>query len=305
MALLTPDPADQLGSTDSDVLDAAELGRRAALATAIDGDDLDAGYVARVLRQDERVEFHDLEHWLGEPRAPRGHAVIYEPNDFVSYVERLHDESTTLWADPDNGSITAVFDDHASADVAGWRRHRAVLQLRADDDWKTWVQSSGRLGSQEVFAEFIEDNLAAIVDPDPATMLEIATSFQARRHASFERGTRLTTGDVQLRWVETTTATAGTKGHLEVPEKFTVRLAPFLGVEPVELTARLRYRIADGQLRIGYALHRPDIAVREAFDRIRAVVATNVSVPIHLGEAPAQLHPLKTITTGHTATRYS
>lgn len=281
---------------------AAELGRRAAQATAIDGDDLDAGYIARVLRQDERIEFHDLEYILPAPHAPRGHAVIFDPNDFVSYVTRLAHDGTTLWADPDNGHITAVFDDHMDATTGGWRRHRAILQLRPDDDWKAWVASNERLVSQEQFAEFIENNLAAIIDPEPATMLEVATSFQARRNASFERGTRIANGDVQLRWVETTTATAGTKGHLEVPEKFTVRLAPFLGVEPVELIARLRYRIADGTLRIGYALHRPDIAVREAFDRIRAIVATNVTVPIHLGEAPPQLHPTRGVTS--TSTRY-
>lgn len=277
-------------STDSDVLDAAELGRRATLAQAIDPDNLDAGLIARVLRSDERLEVRDLEYTLAAPHACRGAAVIYDPQDFVSYVNRLADAGTTVWADPDHGTVVAVFDDHANGESPGWRRHRATLELRIDDDWRAWFQASGRLTNQEAFAEFIEDNLAAVVDPEPATMLEIATSFQARRNASFERGTRLQTGDVQLRWVETTTATAGSKGHLEVPEKSTVRLAPYVGVAAVELDARLRYRITDGHLRIGYALHRPDNAVREAFDRIRAIVAENVRSPIHLGEAPAQLH---------------
>lgn len=272
------------------VTEAAELGRQAANANAIDYEEIQTGLIVRVVRQDERIQTVDLEHTLDAPHGCRGDAKIYEPADYIRYVNRLTTPSTTVWADPDRGTITAVFDDHETGAIPGWRRHRATLTVRRDPEWVAWAGQSGRLGSQEQFAEFIEDHLMAVVDPDPATMLEVATSFQARRNASFDRGTRLQSGDVQLRWTETTTATAGTKGQLEVPERFTVRVAPYLGVAPVDLQARLRWRINDGQLRIGFALHRPDLAEQEAFDHIRGLVDAETAVPIHLGEAPATLH---------------
>lgn len=273
---------------DSDIAVAAELGRRAAEGQGVD---IEGGLVVRVVRKDERIEVVDLEHTLVAPHMPRGEATIYEPADFVAYVNRLADAGTTLWADPRLHKITAVFDDHAGPEAPGWRRHRAVLAMLCDDEWSAWANQNGKLASQEGFAEFLEDHQHSVIDPDSATMLEIATSFQARRNASFERGTRLASGDVQLRWVEDTKASAGTKGHLEVPEQFTVRLAPYIGVAPVELKARLRWRIHDGSLRIGYVLLRPDIAQREAFDRIRALVIEHVKSPMHLGFAPPQLHP--------------
>ncbi|GJF06712.1 DUF2303 family protein [Pseudonocardia sp. D17] len=266
------------------------LARDAERAAAIPFEDIEGGLFARVLDEGERVEVVNLEHTLAAPRAPRGDATLWDPADFVSYVNRLASASTTLWADPEAARITAVFDDHTDAQTAGWRRHRATLDVRRDPEWQAWVNRSGHLGTQEEFAEHLEDHYAAVVNPDAATMLEVATTFQAHRNSAFERGTRLQSGDVQLRYSDTTSASAGARGHLEVPETFTISVAPFLGVAPVEITARLRYRIADGRLRIGYVLHRPDLAEREAFDRIRATVIDGVSADAHLGAAPGQLH---------------
>lgn len=268
------------------VAEAADLARAAERAHAVDFESVQAGLVTRVLRQDERIEVMDLEHTLPAPWRPRGNATIYEPVDFISYVNRLRSDATTVWADPDRGEVTAVFDDHTNAETAGWRHHRATLNVRRDPEWAAWVERSGHLDTQEGFAEFLEDRLMSIVDPDPATMLEVALTFQAHRSASFERGTRLQSGDVQLRWIETTTASAG-KGNIDVPEKFTIRVSPFLGVDPVDLVARLRYRISDGNLRIGFVLHRPDLAEQEAFDRIRALVAEGTPAGCLLGPAPA------------------
>ena len=294
MALINSGSRDQpqhIEYSPSETTDAANLGREAERHKAISFEDVESGLFARVLDSEERVEVVDLEHVLYAPRGCRGEVTIYDPTDFASYVTRLLTPGTTLWADPYHHQITAVFDDHADGSTPGWRRHRAEFRARSDEEWAAWTVLDGKLSSQETFAEFIEDHAGAVVFPDAATMLEIATSFQAHRNASFERGTRLQSGDVQLRWAETTTATAGSRGHLEIPERFRIKVAPYLGVEPVELDARLRWRINDGNLRIGYALHRPDLAIREAFDRIRAIVAENVQAPIHLGVAPVQLHP--------------
>lgn len=284
-----------LGDTATAVGEAAALGAALERGQAIPVEDVEAGLIARVVEHSQRVEVVDLEHTLAAPHACRGTVKIYEPADFVGYVNRLGSASTTVWADPDASTVTAVFDDHTDGATPGWRRHRAVLVARRDPEWVAWLGRDNRLGSQEDFAEFVEEHLAAIVkvadtDPEAADMLEVARSFQAHRSANFERGTRLQSGDVQLRWVETTTASAGSKGHLEVPERFSIRVSPYIGVSPVDVVARLRYRINDGNLRIGFSLHRPDLVQQEAFDRIRAIVAEHAKADMHLGEAPDSLH---------------
>lgn len=280
-------PTTTLESIAGDVEAAAELGRRAANAAPPAPYDLApaTSVVVRTVRTDERVETVDLERLLDAPRRPRGLALLYEPGDFAAYVDRLEGPATTVWADEDNLTVTALFNDHTAAD-AGWRDHHARLQVRRDPDWQAWVNRDTVLGNQAEFAEHVEDQAHTIVDPDAATMLEVATSFQARRDASFSRATRLDSGDVQLSWSEETTASAGASGRLEVPRRFTLRLAPFLGVASVEVVALLRYRLRDGRLGIGYKLHRPDVAEHNAFADIRAGIANATTSPVLCGRVP-------------------
>jgi uncharacterized protein YfdQ (DUF2303 family) len=269
------------------VQSAAELGRQTEQAAPAAPYELtaDTSVVVRTVRTDERIETVDLERLLATPRRERGLVVVHEPADFAAYVHRLENPATTVWADDTALSVTAVFNDH-TPDSAGWRDHTAVLQVRRDPDWQAWLARDGQLDGQAEFAEHLEDQARVIVDPDAATMLEVATSFHARRNASFSRASRLDTGDVQLAWNEETTASAGASGRLEVPRQFTLLLSPFIGVAPVEVVARLRYRLRDGRLGIGYKLDRPDLAERAAFVDIRASIANTITSPVVSGTAP-------------------
>lgn len=83
---------------------------------------------------------------------------------------------------------------------------------------------------------------------------------------------------MSLVYKEETTANAGSskgKGTIEIPERFTLRLAPFIGAAPVEITARFRYRIEDGRLLLNYKMQRPDIAEKEAFDALVTQIGEN------------------------------
>lgn len=281
-------------STADPVTAAADLGRRDAerelRSTTAEPDT--ALYVTR-LRHDERVEVTSVERHLDAPIIPRGRADLHDPADFGEYVNRLgHHTHTTVWADPDAGRIVAVFDDHAGWEDAGWRSHTAVLTLKPDPDWTEWIRSDGNPGRQAWFAEHIEGLAHTVVDPDSATMLELARTFDAKRSVNFRSGVRLDSGDVQLTFEETTKAKAGEKGQLEIPYEFVIRCAPFLGVPQAELKARLRWRITEGDLSIGYALQRPDLVRR---DIIAALIAELRGViepmPVFMGLPPAAVTP--------------
>jgi uncharacterized protein YfdQ (DUF2303 family) len=269
------------------VQSAAELGRQTAQTAPAAPYDLTpaSSVVVRAVRVDERIDTIDLERLLAAPRRMRGSVEVHDPADFAAYVQGMESKETTVWVDDVALRVTAVFNDH-HAGGAGWRDHTAVLEVRRDPDWQAWLARDNQLGGQAEIAEHLEDQVRVIVDPDAATMLEVATSFQARRNASFSRATRVDNGDVQLAWNEETTASAGSSGRLEVPRQFTLRLAPFIGVPPVELIARLRYRLKDGRLTIGYRLDRPDLAERHALVDIRAVIANTISSPVVSGTAP-------------------
>lgn len=260
----------------------------------------DEAVLVERLRQDERIEVHSLEAHLRTPLRPRGTVTIHDWADFADLVDRLYTPGySTMYANVDAGTVTAVFDDHANTNildkwglaVAGWRQHTAVLKLQADPDWTRWLQFDGKLLPQADFADLLENLAHTVVAPDAATLLEVATNFRATRKADFSSSVNVQNGDVQLSWSEETNAKAGTtkSGAVEVPREFVISIAPWRGVDPVNITARFRYYVDNGQLRIGFALLRPDIARDNAFalilDKLREEIEDDV--PLFKGIAPA------------------
>ncbi len=273
---------------------AADLGRRdieRELTTTTVHED--TSLVVARLHVDERIVVKNLESHLDSPLRPRGTASLHDPGDFTEYVNRLaNPQYTTVWADPDAGRLVAVFDDHADFDDAGWRSHTATLVLKSDPDWAAWLALDNRPGGQARFAEHIEDLAHTVVDPDAATMLELARTFDAKRNVNFRSGVKLESGDVQLTYEEITKAHAGEKGELEIPSAFTIRIAPFLGVPAADISARLRWRITDGDLSIGYALLRPDRVRRDIISTLIGEMRGKLEdIPMFMGTPPPAIKP--------------
>lgn len=201
----------------------------------------------------------------------------------IDVVSRHHDtDSTTIWVHPTNGHMVAVFND-AAPDAPAWRDHRAELSLTVTPEWNHWLSNDGRLLGQMSFAEHVEDGLTEIATPPAADLLEMAQTFQAKQDVNFRSAVRLGDGSIQAQYDEEIDAKAGRKGQMKIPSEFTLVVAPFLGEDPRELTARLRYRIREGKLVIGYKLDHPERVVRETLLAIGETLAESFS-SVFIGE---------------------
>lgn len=240
--------------------------------------------VAIVTAPGQQVHQFDLEQYDAAPARKRGTVTLTDADSFVTYVDRHTTVTgTTLWADIRAGKVTAVLDDHQNTDTPGWGQHRAILHLTPTPDWTHWTSKDGQLLEQTTFAEHIEDGADAIREPDPATMLEVAQSFQAKRGVTFSSSRHLG-GEVEFGYEETVAARAGQKGKLDVPSLFTLGLAPFEGSLLYEVRARLRFRLGDGTLTLGYRLIRPDKTRRAAFDELVSKIAGGADLPVMQGQ---------------------
>lgn len=187
--------------------------------------------------------------------------------DYVKY--HADDQATSVWVASETGRVQAVINDHAGTEGApGWGDHRAVFTPRKTPEWQRWTGADGRWLQQDEFAELLEDGLTEIADPLGATLLEVAQTMTGFSSVQWEAATRLDNGAVKAKWVEDIEAKAGARGDLEIPTKFVLVLAVFHGEEPVQIDARLRWRLRQGKLTLSFKLDNPHRAVQESVNRI-------------------------------------
>ena len=281
-------------STDlQPILDALTAGTEPTILTS-DNNHRTATFV---VPDGHRLQTIDLteaaSRWEHNAPRPRGTTHMHDPASLADYIKRHKDTRTEVWADETRHTITAILNSISAngIDGYGWGDHRATYKATTTDAWNAWVALDGKLVDQTTFAEHIEDRAIDVVNPDGATMLELAQTFHATTQVRFESSKLLSSGERQLEYRETVDAKAGRAGKLDIPKEFALGLAPFRGSPTYKVTARLRYRILDGSLRLGYRLTRPgdvlDNAFNEVVDQVQKLLGNDF--PIWGGEPPQPL----------------
>ncbi|MFJ9128893.1 DUF2303 family protein [Streptomyces sp. NPDC102340] len=214
-----------------------------------------------------------------------GHTTVRDAASFLAYYAKHHDDATEVYSDVERLTITAVLDAH-QADAARFGEHRLTLGLRRTKAWEEWVTLDGQLVDQDRFANFLEDHLVNLVDPDAATMLEIAQSIKATTRADFQSSTRLQSGERKFAYTEDVKASAGNKGEFAIPETFRIAVQPFEGADAYSMTARFKYRLGGGSLALGFKLEQPEERAKAAFADVLTEIGKGISTPI-LNGTPA------------------
>lgn len=233
-----------------------------------------------------KYEVVDLEAKLIVPRRASGRVLFDEPGSLIDYVNRHKTEATTLVGNRDDNAIVAVLNDHAGQPegVPGWRDHVARLDLRVASDWEDWYGKDRTAMNQVTFAELIEDHLPNIQEPDGATMLELAQTFEVTQTVSFRSQRMLGNGQEQLTYVQDQTEQAGAGGDITVPRSFTLGVQVYEGMPTYKVTARLRNKLREGKLTITYLIDRPEDVLAQAFDDVRGLIHDGVSLPVWSGQ---------------------
>ncbi|HYG70465.1 MAG TPA: DUF2303 family protein, partial [Anaeromyxobacteraceae bacterium] len=226
---------------------------------------------------------HELEKTLAAPTRLRAKPTFSEMASFARYVNRFKNEATTVFADRDRATVTAVIDFHESRELPSHCEHVATFVGKLSEAWKAWIGANRAKMNQVDFAEFIEANAADVIEPSGAALLEVASNLEVNRSVRFKSGIRLHDGRTNLVFEETTSG-PGAKGEVAIPAKIVLAIAPFQGGDPYKVEARLRYRITDdGKVVFWYDLVRPDVVLRAAFDALVKTFAEAASLDVHHG----------------------
>lgn len=237
----------------------------------------------------EGVKAFDLtgDAYRDKPRRKTGTTTVRDVESFLAFYGKHASADAEVYADRDASTVTAILDAHGPyGGEPEWQAHRVVLELRHSEAFNAWRSVSGRPMTQLAFAEFVEDHRADIREPDAATVLEMAQTFQATNKVSFKSSQILQTGQRQLSYVEQIDASAGTNGKLVIPSALQLALPVYEGATVADpVTARLRFRIdTEGRLVLIVILDQLDDVLRAAFEGVVADVGEGVPVPVLRGK---------------------
>lgn len=229
-----------------------------------------------------------LEAGLHAPMRARGNVQVFDAasfNDLLVANDEAGDTTIYINRDATAPAIVAVLNGNG-ASGPGWGDFRAEIVFRFTPQWKRWTSIDGKMMPQTQFAEFIEDNMADIVTPPGAEMLEIAQYLSATRSVDFKSAIRLSSGQIQFQNLESIDAKVGA-GQVAIPETIALGIAPVFGLPPFRVEARFRYRIVDGKLQLGIKLQRvEDIMGAVVNDMVNGTVASEGRPAVKGIEAP-------------------
>lgn len=239
----------------------------------------------------ERVEHLPLEAITGTPADKRGTVTFYSVDSFARYVinQKIANQ-TRVYVNTAKQAVEAIIDDHGSA--PGWGRHRAVLATTTTRVWQEWMAFAKDFHEQVPFAQFIESHISEIANPDGTTLLDMASTLEIKADVEFSSAAKLANGQTRLTYNETLSGTA-MKGTAEIPENLTLIMRPIEGLaKDYVVSAKFRYRLNAGKLKLRVEMHRPLDVLDEAFaDRIADLAAAVGADLIFQGDAPAEQKP--------------
>lgn len=216
------------------------------------------------------------------PPFVRQSVTLQATESLIDYVNRFKSANTVLFADIYQNAIAALIDYHAP-DKAAHVAHKSTMQLPFSEEWKTWQAINGKLMQQLDFARFIEENGTDVAAPAGAELLEVIRDLQARRNVSFVKAVRTSSDNENFEFSDNTEMR--TKGDIEVPSKFLLKIPVYFGEPDVEIFAFLRWKLDDGALGLGIALHRAEHVRQAVFKQIVLAVGDKTTCPVVFGKA--------------------
>jgi len=210
-----------------------------------------------------------------------GQAVTLQTvGSLIDYANRFKTDTTVLFADITANAIKAMIDYHGPAAPAHLG-HTATMALPFSEEWKTWTAVHNKLVPQLEFARFLEENAADVAAPSGADLLEACRDLQAVRKVNFKKAVRTATDHENFEYSDETEAR--TSGGIELPTKFLLRIPVYFGDRETELYAFLRWRLDEGALLLGVALHRAEHVRQAVFKQIVLDAAERTDRPAVFG----------------------
>lgn len=211
---------------------------------------------------------------------------MIEPKSFIDYLIQFKSPTAVARASLGQNSIVAVLDYHGRAReadsisaVPGRGQHVVTLSCPFDADYAKWRARFGKYLDQKAMIEFIEDMIHTIANPTAGDLLEAMGDIEIERVVKFKSARNDKNGNVSIGYEEKDGDTTRS-GVYSLPDSIDIVVPIFQGGQPQMLTAKLRFRMKDGDLAIGFAVPGLENLEREAFRKIGEAVRSETDTPV-------------------------
>lgn len=215
---------------------------------------------------------------------------VYDADSFVEYFKKYSNPNSRIFVDLHNRLITAVLDYHevkssdAPNPVARRGTHILTHTFRHTRKWEAWSAKNSATDAitfgQESFADFMEERIEDVVAADQSAIRAMCDGIYATQSAAFANMKRTPGGTTSLSFTEEAGAKAA--GDVPIPNRFTIKLAPFEGTDEVSVSCLLRVQIDKNvkpPIKLSYRMLNiaeiMDNAVREVFLKISPQIQTH------------------------------
>lgn len=255
-----------------------------------------------------------LDAYLTAPERRKGTAHVSDLPSFIGHANRFADEDSALFASPDPKApkLTAVLDYHrrGSDGAPRFGEHRVVYSFPVSEEFRLWTGADKKVMSQKDFAEFIENRLADVANPErladgavdvaklgkvtgayvtllgggvanASRLRELSEGLEVRVDEMVGSVVKLASGEAQVKYASTHKDAAGEP--LRVPGLFLIAIPVFQFGTVYEIAARLRYRVKEGSITWFFELYRADAVFDDAFKGACEEASTGTKLPLEIG----------------------
>ena len=225
------------------------------------------------------VNFHpDIQPELHRIEETR---ILQTIGSFVEFVNEFKTDEMVIFIDDAKNSFQAIFDYHKDAFSPDYCKFKASYECPYSDEWAEWKNRNRVKMDQWTFAQFIESNIADIVEPSGAEMLSCVLAIESVKTVDFSSAIRLNDGQVQFKYEEEIN---GSKKNdsFKIPEEFSIGVPIFKNGKGYKIKAKLRYRIKDSGLSLWYELIKPQKTIDDAFEGVKEIVENEIDAPTYI-----------------------
>ena len=246
-----------------------------------------------------------VEKWRDAPERRSGTAMANTLESFIALTNRHKDDGSAVFAlvSTSSPSLTAVIDYNTTDHKPRFGKHLVKYDYPISPEWKAWLAKNGTKMDQNDFAEWIEEHIVEIGDPDgfgdcdtiealfrckmadPATVYTLSKGLKVNVESEVSAVTDLAGGQVQISYSEQ--HKDGTGQPLKIPGLFLITIPMFVGGDPVTIVARLRYRKSGSKLVWFYELWKWDVTMRLALLKDLETIREQTSLPVFEGAPEA------------------